>query len=421
MSTEFDNKHEDGLPQAQGQTQDSGPGGYGASGGEPGAGETGGNASPGGFGGSSGGYGAGDATRFSDADLKYAPKKVFAAFNGVGAELFGIMIVNFIFTLLTLGIYHFWGKVKVRKYLWQHSNILGSPLEYTGNGLELFISFLIVIVALTGYSLLMSATLLFGIITLPLLFWAIYFAMYRSIRFRLTRTRWRGIYANLSGSAVSFANNVIFLSIANILCLGCLTPYITARLYRLTMNNVWWGDMRFSFSGTAKPLYKSFFIGMGVTVVAIILLAVFGAGYFMVIARAVEQGYAGGAGTNVDDPALMLVLLYFGAIFMIAMGFMYYAACKVRWFYDHLSLPGARFTCGLPLTVFISLYITNTLLLLFTLGLGYPWVLTRTLRCLTSAAVYQGDVNVDAIQQNTQSIPKRGDGLLDALDLDVAF
>ena len=30
-------------------------------------------------------------------------------------------------------------------------------------------------------------------------------------------------------------------------------------------------------------------------------------------------------------------------------------------------------------------------------------------------------MNETAIEQNTQAVPKRGDGLLDALDLDVAF
>ena len=350
-------------------------------------------------------------------DLKYAPKKAFAAFSGQGAELFGIMIVNFVFTILTLGIYHFWGKVKVRKYLWSHSNILGSPLEYTGNGLELFTSFLIVFVCLMVYSMVVSAVPLLAILALPALFWAIYFAMYRSIRFRLTRTRWRGIYANLSGSAASFANNVIFLAIGNIICLGFLTPYMTARLYRLVLNNVYWGDMKFSFNGTAQPLYKSFFIGMGVAIVAVILLAVLGSGYFMILTG---PGLRSGA-YSPDHAILMLMLLYLGAVLAVALGFLYYVACKIQWFYNNLSLPGARFTCGLPASTFISLYVTNVLLLAFTLGFGYAWVIVRTLRCLTAAAVYQGELDIDAMHQNAQPIPKRGDGLLDALDLDVAF
>ena len=350
-------------------------------------------------------------------DLKYAPKKSFAIFSGQGAELFGLMIVNFVFTILTLGIYHFWGKVKVRKYLWSRTNILGAPLEYTGNGLELFTSFLIVFVCLLVYSIVVEAVPLLAVLALPVLFWLIHFAMYRSIRFRLTRTRWRGIYANLDGSAASFANNVILLSIGNVLCLGLLTPCVTARLYRMVLNNIWWGDTKFSFNGTAAPLYNSFFVGVGVTFIAFIMLGIFGSGYFLYLFGSILHG------GDVDVPGTILscLLFYFGAILTIAIGFIYYAACKIRWIYDHLSLPGARFTCGLPLSAFMSLYVTNVLLLVFTLGFGYAWVVTRTINYLTAAAVYQGELDVESLQQNAQAIPKRGDGLLDALDLDVAF
>ncbi len=354
-----------------------------------------------------------------EQDIKFAPKKAFVSFSGQGAELFGIMIVNFVFTILTLGVYHFWGKVKVRKYLWQRTQILGSPLEYTGTGMELFISFLIVLAALFVYSFIAGVVPILALLSIPVMFWCIYFAMYRSIRFRLTRTRWNGIYANLSGSAVSFANNVILLSLANILCLGFLTPYITARLYRLTLNNVYWGNMKFSFNGLAKPLYKSFFIGMGVAALSIILLLVLGSGYFMVVERTI--GYYGAPSESTYSAMLMLIVLVVLAVLATALGFLYYAGAKIRWFYDHLALPGARFSSGLPVSTFMSLYLTNMLLLVFTLGFGYAWVVVRTIRYLTAAAVYQGDIDVAALQQNTQAIPARGDGLLDALDVDVAF
>jgi uncharacterized membrane protein YjgN (DUF898 family) len=355
--------------------------------------------------------------QLAENDLVHTPKQAFAAFSGRGVELFGIMIVNFIFSILTLGIYHFWGKVRVRKYLWRHSAILGSPLEYTGNGMELFISFLIVFVVLLLYSLIMSFTLILAFLSIPALFWAIYFAMYRSIRFRLTRTRWRGIYANLPGSAVNFAKTVTLLSLANLLCLGLLTPYITARLYRLVLNDVYWGSMKFSFNGLAKSLYKSFFLGMGASVLILILFAGFGYSYFEALFPSEEL-----AEIFIAEYAALIVLSFiFAFVSMITLAFFYYAACKTKWFYDHLSLPGVRFTCGLPVSAFISLYITNGLLLIFTLGFGYAWTVTRTIHRLAVAAVYHGHVDEEAIGQNTQSVPKRGDGLLDALDLDVAF
>lgn len=349
-------------------------------------------------------------------DKSAAPKR-FATFDGQGGELFGIMFVNFIFTVLTLGVYHFWAKVKVRKYLWARATILGSPLEYTGTGVELFQSFLIVFVFLALFYVVIHFAPGISPFMLPFLFWIIHFAMYRSIRFRLTRTRWRGIYANLAGSASSFANNVFFLSLANVICLGLLTPYIHARLARLVVNDVYWGSLRFSFSGNAAALYKSFFIGMGVTVVAVFLFFICNLGTLGFL-------YASFLDRDMQGVSFSATVLAFGVlltVLAIFVGFFYYSAAKIRWFFDNLFLPGAQFSSGLPLSLYISLYLTNILIIVLTLGLGYAWVVVRTLRCLAAGAVYYGEVDIEAMQQNTQAIPKRGDGLLDALDIDVSF
>ena len=57
--------------------------------------------------------------------------------------LIGLSIVNFILRILTLGIYHFWGKTEVRRRIWSAVRLNGEPLEYTGTGKELFIGFLV--------------------------------------------------------------------------------------------------------------------------------------------------------------------------------------------------------------------------------------------------------------------------------------
>ena len=58
--------------------------------------------------------------------------------------LIGVSIVNFILRILTLGIYHFWGKTEVRRRIWSAVRLNDEPLEYTGTGWELFVGFLVV-------------------------------------------------------------------------------------------------------------------------------------------------------------------------------------------------------------------------------------------------------------------------------------
>ena len=58
-------------------------------------------------------------------------------FHGTGGSLFGIHIVNMLLTGLTLGIYYFWGKVKVRNYVFSQSEFEGDRFAYHGTGKEL--------------------------------------------------------------------------------------------------------------------------------------------------------------------------------------------------------------------------------------------------------------------------------------------
>src|SRR5882672_2338743 len=56
----------------------------------------------------------------------------------------GLSFLNGLLRILTLGVYHFWGKTEVRQRIWSAVRIDGEPLEYRGTGAELFRGFLIV-------------------------------------------------------------------------------------------------------------------------------------------------------------------------------------------------------------------------------------------------------------------------------------
>ena len=63
-------------------------------------------------------------------------------FWGKGRSLFGIFIVNTFLTLVTLGIYSFWGRVRVREFLNSQTSFAGARFAYHGTGKELFMGWL---------------------------------------------------------------------------------------------------------------------------------------------------------------------------------------------------------------------------------------------------------------------------------------
>src|SRR5215470_15846849 len=67
---------------------------------------------------------------------------VRATFQGDGPVLFGLYVQNILLSIVTLGIYWFWGKVRIRQYLYGQVALEGGTFSYLGQGKELFIGWL---------------------------------------------------------------------------------------------------------------------------------------------------------------------------------------------------------------------------------------------------------------------------------------
>ena len=61
-----------------------------------------------------------------------APAPEPLRFTGTGAEYFRIWIVNLLLTIVTLGIYSAWAKVRRLQYFHRHTQLAGSGFDYHG-------------------------------------------------------------------------------------------------------------------------------------------------------------------------------------------------------------------------------------------------------------------------------------------------
>ncbi|HXI78282.1 MAG TPA: DUF898 family protein, partial [Steroidobacteraceae bacterium] len=60
-------------------------------------------------------------------------------FTGSGAEYFGIWIVNLLLTIVTLGIYSAWAKVRRLQYFYRNTEIAGSSFVFHGSPVRILI------------------------------------------------------------------------------------------------------------------------------------------------------------------------------------------------------------------------------------------------------------------------------------------
>lgn len=144
-----------------------------------------------------------------------------ASFTGSASEYFGIWIVNVLLTILTLGIYSAWAKVRRKRYFHGNTVLLGRTFEYHAKGSQIFVGRLIVIGALIAVNVLgiinpflTLATWLLIVIGLP---WLIK----RSLRFNARVTSYRNVRFDFVGStggafvAVTLGGIVAFVSSAS--------------------------------------------------------------------------------------------------------------------------------------------------------------------------------------------------------------
>src|SRR5437868_1091802 len=76
-------------------------------------------------------------------------------YDGSLGELYAIYLRHIVMMLLTFGWSRFWGRTRLRRYVWNHLSILGDRFEYRGRGRELLIGFLLAVVMLAAWAGLM--------------------------------------------------------------------------------------------------------------------------------------------------------------------------------------------------------------------------------------------------------------------------
>ena len=60
------------------------------------------------------------------------------SYDGSLSHITKLWLINVTLFFVTLSLYRFWGRTRIRQYVWSHITILGDRLEYTGTGKELF-------------------------------------------------------------------------------------------------------------------------------------------------------------------------------------------------------------------------------------------------------------------------------------------
>lgn len=329
-------------------------------------------------------------------------------FDGRAGEYFRIWIVNLALTLLSLGIYSAWAKVRTQRYFYGSTRLAGIPFEYTAKPLPILKGRIIAVSLFSGYivagqySVFVQLGLaLFIAVMTP---WLIV----RGAAFRARYSSWRGLNFRFIPDYGEAYIRFLVLGLPLILTLGLLYPWVKGKQRAFIVENHRFGGSWFTFLLRPGQFYPPYLIAWGVISAWMFVFSMIMFGAIMV----------SGAGQSGEAPAGWLVIgmtgfMYLGYFIVLA----FLAAALANLVYNHIDIDGRRLRSTLKGQRLLWIYAGNTAAILCSAGLLIPWAMIRLAQyradclCLLASDDFNGMVAERSI--GVDATAAEVDGLFD--------
>ena len=305
-----------------------------------------------------------------------------------------LWLVNLLLTLATLGIYGAWAKVRNNQYLYGHTNIEGHRLQYLAKPLQILQGRLLalgVLLIIMGVSYIepMAAVVAY-LILLALSPWLIV----QGLKFTYRNTSYRNVRFDFKGSYIDAFVNFILLPVLSVFTLFLAFPWVMKRIHQFMFGNCEYGGERLTLNTSAGEYYKASAAVVGAYFVLFIALSLAFGGTMALLA---------GAGADPSDAEAFsqqmsaLIFPFIAAFYALPYLLQALFSAMIRnHIVNNLSAEDlAQFKSNITVGGYLSVAMTNALLILFTLGLGYPAAKVRKMRYLASKTQVELSPRID--------------------------
>ena len=306
------------------------------------------------------------------------------SFKADGMDLFALLLKNMFLTMFTFGIYSFWGKINVQKFLHRGTHIDGEAMDFHGTGEEKFIGFLkgagIIIVLVIAAAVLIAvlsriipAQIVSPIVTL--LFYSLFILATPMLivgkrRYFLSRSSWRGVRFLFTGRWKKLGWLLLKGGFFTVITLWIYLPWFVHDIRAFMINNSCYGTEPFVYTGNRNTYAKLSWIG------------------------------------------LLLTILTLG-IFSF-----WLTAALEKHFINNTTFQGKKLSCDLTGGLLFKTALVNLLLIVFTFGIAASWVLVRNYRVYFGSIALEGAIDLEAIQAGVDAKASAlADGVSEAADV----
>lgn len=330
------------------------------------------------------------------ADATDEPRELAFEFSGNGFEFFRIWIVNLLLSIVTLGIYSAWAKVRTQRYFYGNTRCAGASFEYLADPLNILKGRLIAFALLVLYLLadkfappLRAALALVFSLIFP-------WVMVRGLAFRNRNSAWRGVRFGFDGRFGEAYRVFALWPFVGVLSLGLLFPYAVYRQQQFVIENSRYGTESFHFEARPRGFYM----------IALVLTGVAVGGFLL-------TGFVGAVLPLLTPLAVVAVYL---VIFVLS------SVMFTNLRYNNAALGAHGLRADYRVGSYTMLMLTNMVGIGLTLGLFYPWAKVRSARYAARhiAFVADGDPGEFAAAQR-EEISALGGEIGEMFDVDLGL
>lgn len=309
------------------------------------------------------------------------PRELDFRFTGKTGEYFRIWIVNLALTILTLGIYSAWAKVRTTRYFYGHSWLDGHNFEYHARPVQILMGRVIAVAVFAAYSILSEVSIVAAGVLFLLVLCASPWLIVASLRFRARMSSYRNLRFDFAGTPGQAAVAYLLYPALAFLTFLLAYPASARKGYHFIGNGHRYGGRPF-----AARLSLGFFYGTYALALLIVLL--------LTVVAAFIAAAVGGSQAIGTIFTLRLLPVALAAFILITRVFVR-TRCTRHLFNNLVLDERHRFRCRMNALRMIWIRLTNVAAVICSLGFLYPWARIRESRYFIESltAVSDGDLS----------------------------
>lgn len=338
-------------------------------------------------------------------------------FTGTGGEYFRIWIVNLALTILTLGIYSAWAKVRRLKYFHGSTRLAGHAFDYHGNPIAILKGRVIGVLGLGAWvaiaELVPAAAIILGIAYLVVVPWIVT----RARLFQMRMTSYRGVRFDFERDYGGAFKTLFLAPLAVAFTLGLAAPWAVRLRYRWLIDNTAYGNTWFKLETGLKPVAFAILRTIGVGL--LVGLAAFGA--MFALGFLTRGAYASGEPIG-RELLVYLALLYVPVLLGSYVVYAYWRRSVLNVMLPATHVGPVRLHAELSARRLAWVYATNAIGIVLTLGLFVPWARVRAAKVVLEATGVKSEGPIDDfIATETEKTSAVGEEVGELFDVDVGL